>query len=772
MQPISEPPHTPPRGPAFEDLLKAAPGFWEMQTLPEGDQVILVDLMCMDLRVALRNLTIAQALRRLVPARLVALTGIDPLWRDRIWGAHDATNISRLGSAYGVEAEVDYEQLIDTHADAGATGIVAGNRELVLPPAPPVLPDWFEEVVHATAARLESRPRVRRDEEPWHRAEGRIREILRINTGMLASWKVAAVVTAHVDYAGWGPLVEQALQTGVPVLHVQSTGAAKAYAVFPEHRGDERSLRHHVTLALGREHEERVWPRRDELRHSANVTTWRSRHNLGRPSWWRGEGRRAHVQFRNDAERAVLRRRAARRLGWDPQTPVVSVFNHAVSDALDTNHEAFADLATWFEQTADYAARHPEVNWLLLDHPNQDLYDDSGFFADLAARHRLPHLQFHPSPAISKTSLWSLTDLVLTVRGSVSNEFPAFGVPAIQAGWSEWSAMGFTRVCDTPEDYWTALDGALPDLIAGRELITDEQVEAARLWMWLYRSGADVVSPLVPTWAVGEPDELCSFVETSMRQVEADADPLFVAVDRMWTRREPWLTRIDLGAGADVTAQLAPPAVPPVPAGPPPGGWLSSTHDDDTSLPLGEHGEIRSSQNQAVRVIEHVSPGMKILGRVSGTEALLGVLVGEGADDLRVRLRLSLDPGARQFWQSHGPDDSPLPTSRRLEVVAQGRARAVVELGETPSERGQNPHALVDLDVDTEALGPGRLLLLEVHGVDDPAEGIGVRIDSVHLYERGNEPPTSAPRKAPAAEAAPEPQRRGWRERLGLTPRR
>ena len=40
-----------------------------------------------------------------------------------------------------------------------------------------------------------------------------------------------------------------------------------------------------------------------------------------------------------------------------PAKPVVSVFNHAVSDALGTNVEAFADLGEWFEETAEIAAR-------------------------------------------------------------------------------------------------------------------------------------------------------------------------------------------------------------------------------------------------------------------------------------------------------------------------------------------------------------------------------------------------------------------------------
>src|SRR6185312_13422871 len=137
-------------------------------------------------------------------------------------------------------------------------------------------------------------------------------------------------------------------------------------------------------------------------------------------------------------ERARLRTHTATRLGFDPDKPVVTVYNHAVSDALGTNRELFPSLADWFEQTADFAARTPEAQWLFLDHPSQALYDGTGFFARVAKKHR--GLTFRASTSLSKNALWSLTDLGVTVRGSVSNELPAYGIPVVQAGWSEWSS--------------------------------------------------------------------------------------------------------------------------------------------------------------------------------------------------------------------------------------------------------------------------------------------------------------------------------------------
>jgi hypothetical protein len=35
-------------------------------------------------------------------------------------------------------------------------------------------------------------------------------------------------------------------------------------------------------------------------------------------------------------------------------------------------------------------------------------------------------------------------------------------------------------------------------------------------------------------------------IDINMRSVESDGDPIFAAVDRMWSAREPFLTRFDL----------------------------------------------------------------------------------------------------------------------------------------------------------------------------------------------------------------------------------
>ena len=87
------------------------------------------------------------------------------------------------------------------------------------------------------------------------------------------------------------------------------------------------------------------------------------------------------------------------------------------------------------------------------------MYDASDFFDRCGARYEEhAHMRFMRSLDLSKNFLTALTDLVLTVRGSVSNEYPALGIPALQSGWSEWSKCGFTEVAETPEEYFRMLE--------------------------------------------------------------------------------------------------------------------------------------------------------------------------------------------------------------------------------------------------------------------------------------------------------------------------
>jgi hypothetical protein len=537
----------------FAEFCADANLFWRANTIPAGpsDPVVLVEAMSQDLRVTIRNLTVANALRRIVPARLVVYTGSDEDWNDILWTYFDKDVLTDLGRAYGAVDVIDVHELVDRRIAGTAPEelVVAGVRFPAELPRSGIAPDVLDQIVSATTCRVLRVPRLTpelRSGVKFRRIRDRSEQFSHLYDALVSGLRPIAVVSSHVDYDHWGLAVESAQRLDVPVVHVQSTGGLKAYTLFPDRRRGAETFRAELTQQIAEFFEKAVWPNRHLLRRNAEMVTWRAKGNLGRPSWWRG-GNAAALELRTEADRRVVRRHAMARFGFDPDKPVVVVYNHAVSDALNTNVEVFPDLGEWFEQTAAYAAHRDDVNWLLVDHPQQTLYDASGFFDEVARRHAAyRHMAFRPSSQVSKNVAWSLVDLALTVRGSISNELPAYGIPAIQAGWSEWSGCGFTQVARDVVDYWHLLAHAIEALRAGRPLITDEQIERARLWAWFYRSGTDVNSSLVQHWEMGQNAALFRSLRVAMRNVEPDADPAFTAVRRMWARREPFLTRFDL----------------------------------------------------------------------------------------------------------------------------------------------------------------------------------------------------------------------------------
>lgn len=547
-------------GEEFERYCATAAQFWPRNTLPAGDATILVELMTEDVRVSIRNLTVANAIRRFIPARIVVFTGVDEDWSEILWTYYDKPGLERLALAYGAEDMIDIHDIVDARlGDKPPKDLHVAGRTIPGSVQSAIEPEILANLVRATVARILRVPRLTAEIEAsakYERICRRSQEFSHVYDALMAGLNPVAVVSSHVDYNHWGLAVESALRFDVPAVHVQSTGGLKAYTLFPETRVGEGSFRMHMTRQIAEFFEQHLWANRDVLRRSAELTAWRSKSNLGRPSWWRGGGVVSSVEFRTPQERESIRRHAMARLGFDPSKQVVAVYNHATSDALNTNVEVFEDLGRWFEETAAFAVGEPSVNWLFVDHPSQAKYDLTGFFDQVKARHAdARHLVFLPSLELSKNVMWSLVDLGVTVRGSVSNELPVYGIPAIQAGWSEWSGCGFTSVARDVDDYWRLLREAIAGLVVGRPLITAEQIERARLWLWFYRSGGDVASHLVQHWELGQNEELFNALAVAMRQVESDGDAAFVSTQRMWSRKEPFLTRFDFARGSESLAE-------------------------------------------------------------------------------------------------------------------------------------------------------------------------------------------------------------------------
>ncbi|MFI7616011.1 hypothetical protein ACIBP6_32800 [Nonomuraea terrae] len=311
----------------------------------------------------------------------------------------------------------------------------------------------------------------------------------------------AALVTSRAD---------RAVEREVPVVLVHGGGTLKAYALFPDQ--GPCSLREELPARIGAFFERHVWPYRETIRPSAERVAWRAKSG--------------GYQIRTETERRQLRHYGCARLGIDADRPTIAVFGH--SPGLDEE---------LFEATAEFAARDDDANWLFLD-PVPDTGN--------------PRIR-GVTGALSANVLWSVTDVGVTFGDS---DLPAFGIPVIQAGWSEGGACGATHVPRTPYELGSLLREAIARHAKGDTILGPEQRERARLWLWLRSCGADVPSQLLPHWEHG--DDYTRVLTVNLRHAERDGDPLYAAVARMWKRREPLLTRFDFHDPAALATTLTP----------------------------------------------------------------------------------------------------------------------------------------------------------------------------------------------------------------------
>ncbi|MEP7330759.1 MAG: hypothetical protein ABI692_01590 [Terracoccus sp.] len=708
----------------------------------DNSPIVVVDLLMQDLRLALRTLTLANGLRRLQPARLVALVGPNRHWLGQIWDDYNREQLVKLARSYGADEVIDVASL-SGEISAGTSHVrILGTDLPVAPPADASGLTRLQVVTDSTSVRVLRVPRRSQAtaDDDIHGIERSVAAEDRLYRTLFAHETAVALVTSHVDYGQWALAVDAATASGVPVIHAQATGGLKAYALFPGTDLAEHGFRRALSVQIAQMFERQLWKHRDVLGPSAERTAWRSKANLGRPSWWRGGGEISRLDLRSDDERQALRSYTLHRLGLDPSKPVVTVFNHAISDAVQGNHEAFLDLATWLEETIALAVRNDAVSWLFLDHPSQVNYDRTEHFEQLANLNEdVGHLAFRPSLTISRNALWSVTDLAVTVRGSVSSEFPAYGVPALQAGWSEWGHLGISRRADTVPDYVDALSSSVRDLAAGRSLLTLEQVRRARLWLWFYRSGADVTTPLVPHWEHGQGAALHQMVTTAMNHVEDDADPAYTAVQRLWSRSEPVLTRMDLSReSSDLAAAYA---LTNDYTRSPLGSGLETSYDE-TPLTAGV-GRITSGRDPVVRMVEGFVRGMAIVGRASHSESVLVLETGSVDQALVIEIELALDPESGIWWDQRSPaahrHDVALEANRLPRHFSVGLAGAEGIEVAFPAPPGQisSPAAVARVSV-TVPTNSARLSTLVFRSSPDSDRGlpdsvIGLRINSLTI---------------------------------------
>lgn len=173
-------------------------------------------------------------------------------------------------------------------------------------------------------------------------------------------------------------------------------------------------------------------------------------------------------------------------LQLDPAKKTAVIFSHVLWDAtFFYGRNLFDDYETWLIETVRAACKNPQVNWLIKFHPDLvwklKIEGYSGELRDvLAVRSSVDHLPDHikivmPETDISTYSFFEITDVCLTVRGTIGVEMACHGVPVLTAGTGRYSGLGFTLDCASREEYFQKM-ASIQDILP----MSREQVELAR----------------------------------------------------------------------------------------------------------------------------------------------------------------------------------------------------------------------------------------------------------------------------------------------------
>lgn len=258
------------------------------------------------------------------------------------------------------------------------------------------------------------------------------------------------VVFIERGYAGFGSISDVALDRGLNVIQYGHSG-----------------IHWHNALNLKRFTAEtrRVHP------HSISAETWQRIREL---DWTPELDRELEHEFElrygpgEKPPEAGLQTRPQRspdeirdQLGLREGRKLAVIFSHVLWDAnLFYGDDLFEDQETWLVESVRAACANPELDWIVKLHPANMYKGEAGrVFNDRVAIHEAigelpPHvLLLDPDADINTLSLFRVTDVGVTIRGTVGMELPCLGVPVLTAGTGRYSGLGFTVDSATSDEY-------------------------------------------------------------------------------------------------------------------------------------------------------------------------------------------------------------------------------------------------------------------------------------------------------------------------------
>ncbi|MCW8895343.1 hypothetical protein [Sulfurimonas sp.] len=164
---------------------------------------------------------------------------------------------------------------------------------------------------------------------------------------------------------------------------------------------------------------------------------------------------------------------------------IVVISSHVLIDNIvgsDGRRQTYRDILVWLRETLILCEKNKNIITFLKPHPREYAFKYTPTIIDVYNDLNLKNIKLWPDNLDMKDN-HDLIDAIITIRGSVSFEFPGFGIPVILAGKDHAGASGFGIVneIDKVDEYEKAIAN-----IHNLKKLDDVSIRKSKLIYFMY----------------------------------------------------------------------------------------------------------------------------------------------------------------------------------------------------------------------------------------------------------------------------------------------
>jgi hypothetical protein len=295
----------------------------------------------------------------------------------------------------------------------------------------------------------------------------------RASARILAEFRPDVFVTVNGKFLHWAPFVQRCRMLGIPFVTWEDFQLTPSTVMFASNEiAHEQMQRESWEMAM-------AVPLNDEQK--AEVRNHFKLWSTGGITKWAGFGK--DVSADADELRSFLR--------LSPDRPVISLFPNIAWDSSSVGFEtAFTSIFDWLSKTIEYAARRPDLDFVIRAHPAEGRLPPewrSTVTTCEAIRRFGPPIPSNvrlvdSNDPVNSYSLAELSAVCMLYTSTLGVEFPLRGIRTWVAAGAYYGGKGLTVDLQSPEHMTELLD-------ANRfpPRLTPEEIERAERFVYLVR---------------------------------------------------------------------------------------------------------------------------------------------------------------------------------------------------------------------------------------------------------------------------------------------